>query len=132
MNIEQIIEAFTQCDKTYKLEVVNAAIEQKEAITPHLINILKQILTIPKQYLEDKESFFYRVDNSCLFAYFENLMLLSIISLTYQRCTGTGVYLERVCFVRFCVVSLFFQKFFCHLEGCGTVISMYLIFFYVW
>ncbi len=50
MNIEQIIEAFTQCDKTYKLEVVNAAIEQKEAITPHLINILKQILTIPKQY----------------------------------------------------------------------------------
>lgn len=58
MNIDQIFEAFTHFDGKYKRKAVNAAIEQKEVITPHLINILEKLLANPMGYMKDDNDFF--------------------------------------------------------------------------
>lgn len=51
--IQKIIDALDKDDGVYKREQMDAALELKEEITPHLIDILKKILIDPDKYLEE-------------------------------------------------------------------------------
>ena len=53
-NINEILEAFKIFDGNYKREEVDAAIELKEAITPHLIEILENVLADPDPYIKNE------------------------------------------------------------------------------
>ena len=53
ITINEILEAFRIFDGNYKREQVDAAIELKEQITPHLIKILENVLDDPSPYVED-------------------------------------------------------------------------------
>ena len=44
-NVIELLEAFRILDGIYKKEQFDAAIEMKEEITPHLIEILESVLT---------------------------------------------------------------------------------------
>jgi len=52
--ITEILEAFRIFDGNYKREQVDAAIELKAEITPHLIKILENALADPRPYVEDE------------------------------------------------------------------------------
>jgi hypothetical protein len=47
MTIEDILAGFERYDGKYKRQHVDAALRQKEAITPHLLNILDRLLAAP-------------------------------------------------------------------------------------
>jgi hypothetical protein len=53
--ITEILEAFKIFDGTYKREQVDAAIELKKEITPHLIEILNNVLANPDTYIENDD-----------------------------------------------------------------------------
>ena len=53
-NLNEILEAFKIFDGNYKREKVDAAIELKEAITPHLIEILENVLADPDPYIKNE------------------------------------------------------------------------------
>ena len=55
--ITEIIEAFKIFDGIYKREKVDAAIELKEEITPHLIEILNNVLADPDKYIENDDQY---------------------------------------------------------------------------
>jgi len=52
--ITEILEAFKIFDGDYKREQVDAAIELKKEITPHLIKILENILADPDPYIQNE------------------------------------------------------------------------------
>ena len=52
--INEVLEAFKIFDGNYKREEVDAAIELKEEITPHLIEILENVLTDPDPYIQNE------------------------------------------------------------------------------
>lgn len=52
--IHEILEALDRCDGKYKREAVNAALEVREEITPHLISLLENILADPQKYLDEE------------------------------------------------------------------------------
>jgi len=52
--ITEILEAFKIYDGIYKREQVDAAIEMKEEITPHLIEILENVLADPDPYIQNE------------------------------------------------------------------------------
>lgn len=52
--INEILEALDRCDGSYKREAVNAALEVREEITPHLIGLLENILVDPQKYLDEE------------------------------------------------------------------------------
>ncbi len=52
--ITEILEAFRNFDGIYKREQVDAAIELKEEITPHLIKILENALADPDPYIQNE------------------------------------------------------------------------------
>ena len=52
--ITEILEAFKIFDGIYKREQVDAAIELKEEITPHLIEILENALADPDPYIQNE------------------------------------------------------------------------------
>ena len=56
-SIYEIIKAFRNFDGTYKREQVDAAIELKEEITPHLIEILENVLANPDPYIQNENLF---------------------------------------------------------------------------
>ena len=53
--ITEILDSFKNFDGNYKREQVDAAIELKKEITPHLIEILKNVLADPDSYIENEE-----------------------------------------------------------------------------
>lgn len=55
--LKEILEAFKRYDGVYKQVEVEAAIERKEEITPHLIRILENTLANPEAYIEDEDAF---------------------------------------------------------------------------
>ena len=56
-NVIELLEAFRILDGIYKKEQVDAAIEMKEEITPHLIEILENVLADPDAYIENDERY---------------------------------------------------------------------------
>lgn len=52
--IHEILEALDRCDDSYKRAAVNAALEVREEITPHLIDLLENILADPQKYLDEE------------------------------------------------------------------------------
>ena len=52
--ISEILAEFRFFDGNYKKEHVDAAIGQKEEITPHLIKILEGVLSNPEEYTQDE------------------------------------------------------------------------------
>jgi hypothetical protein len=52
--ITEILEAFKNFDGTYKREQIDAAIELKEEITPHLIDILENVVANPDPYIQNE------------------------------------------------------------------------------
>ncbi len=52
MEIEQILQAFEPTNEEYKREAVEAALEQQEAITPRLIEILEEAASNPERYFD--------------------------------------------------------------------------------
>jgi hypothetical protein len=50
--IRETLEAFEHFTGKYEREAVDAAIELREEITPHLIEVLRKVLSSPKQYLD--------------------------------------------------------------------------------
>jgi len=53
--INDILEAFKNFDGIYEREQVDAAIELKEEITPHLIEILENVLADPDPYIQTEK-----------------------------------------------------------------------------
>ncbi len=53
-SINEILEAFRVFDGKYKREQVDAAIELKDEITPHLIKILENALADPNPYIQNE------------------------------------------------------------------------------
>ena len=54
ITINEILEAFRIFDGNYKREQIDAAIELKEEITPHLIEILENAVADPGPYIQDE------------------------------------------------------------------------------
>ena len=52
--ITEILDAFKNFDGNYKREQVDAAIELKKEITPHLIEILGNVLADPNPYIQNE------------------------------------------------------------------------------
>lgn len=52
--IHEILEALDRCDGSYKRAAVDAALEVREEITPHLIGLLENILIDPQKYLDEE------------------------------------------------------------------------------
>jgi len=61
--IPQILESFKWFDRVYKREQIDAAIKLKDEITPHLLNILENVLADPEKYAEnpDRHDYIYAV-----------------------------------------------------------------------
>ncbi|MFC1717956.1 DUF1186 domain-containing protein [Candidatus Poribacteria bacterium] len=57
VEIPEILEAFRNYDGTYKRKHVDAAIELKDEIIPHLIDVLEKLVSDPTSYIENDESF---------------------------------------------------------------------------
>ncbi len=55
--IAEILQDFEIFDGVYKREHVEAAIELKEEITPHLIEILEDVLADPTKYIDNRDYF---------------------------------------------------------------------------
>ena len=55
--ITEILETFKIFDGNYKREQVDAAIELKEEITPHLIEILENVRADPDPYIQNENLF---------------------------------------------------------------------------
>lgn len=53
--ITEILEGFRNFDGVYKRELVDAAIELKNEITPYLIEILENLIADPNKYLENSD-----------------------------------------------------------------------------
>lgn len=53
--ISEILNGLKIYDGVYKKELIEAAIERKEEITPFLINILKQVLSDTAEYIDHNE-----------------------------------------------------------------------------
>jgi len=51
--IDLILDGFLTCDGVYKKDLVDAAIERRTEIIPHLIRILQKVTSDPGEYLED-------------------------------------------------------------------------------
>ncbi len=52
-----ILDGLKTCDGAYNRELVDAAIELKTEITPHLIKILENVLSDPTPYIENEDRF---------------------------------------------------------------------------
>ncbi len=52
--ISEILDTFRIFDGVYKREQIDAAVELREEITPHLIKILENVLNDPAKYTEDE------------------------------------------------------------------------------
>jgi hypothetical protein len=57
IKIEEILASFELFDSKYQREQVEAALEQKQEITPHLITILEQVRDNPQKYVENEDYF---------------------------------------------------------------------------
>lgn len=55
MNIDEILAGIEIYDGKYKREHIEAALNQKEEITPHLITILEKVRDDPQNYTEDSD-----------------------------------------------------------------------------
>ncbi len=64
--IAEILRAFEINEGVYQREAVDAAIELKEEITPHLINLPEQVLANPSKYI-DIPSYILPLDILALF-----------------------------------------------------------------
>ena len=53
--IAEILNGFRVFDKTYKRELVDAAIERRAEIIPHLIKILENLVADPQKYVADQD-----------------------------------------------------------------------------
>lgn len=53
--IPEILESFRIFDGVYKKEQINAAIALKDEITPHLIEILENVIAAPEEYDENSD-----------------------------------------------------------------------------
>ena len=53
MEISEILKSFEIYDKKYKRKEIDAALNQREEITPHLISVLEKVLRNPEKYAED-------------------------------------------------------------------------------
>ena len=69
VKITEILGAFEILDGTYKRDYVNAALEHREEMTPHFIDVLEIILADPVMYIED-EQYFAHVYAVILLGYF--------------------------------------------------------------
>jgi hypothetical protein len=70
IKIEEILASFELFDSKYKREQVEAALEQKQEITPYLITILEQVRDNPQKYVEN-EDYFAHVYALMLLAHFQ-------------------------------------------------------------
>lgn len=55
--IDRILDGLLTCDGVYKKDLVDAAIELRAEITPHLIRILERVIDKPDEYIEDDNLF---------------------------------------------------------------------------
>ncbi len=55
--ISEILIGLRDFDGTYKRELVDAAIELKDEITPYLIEVLENLLSDPNKYIENPDLF---------------------------------------------------------------------------
>jgi len=55
LTITEILESFKIFDGIYKREQVDAAINLKDEITPHLIKVLENVLANPEKYAENED-----------------------------------------------------------------------------
>lgn len=55
--ISEILIGLRDFDGTYKRELVDAAIELKDEITPYLIEVLENLLSDPNKYIENRDLF---------------------------------------------------------------------------
>jgi hypothetical protein len=53
--ISEILDGFKIFDGIYKRELIGAAIELKDEISPHLIKILESVLSDPEKHIENKK-----------------------------------------------------------------------------
>lgn len=57
MEPHEIIESFKYFDYKYKREEIDAALAQREEITPLLISVLEEVLINPERYIDDDDYF---------------------------------------------------------------------------
>ncbi len=55
--IIEILEGFKYLKGVYEKDLVDAAIELREEITPHLVAVLEKLLSSPNNYIENQDLF---------------------------------------------------------------------------
>jgi len=77
-DLTEILSAFEVCDGIYKREHVDAAIELQDEITPHLLNVLENVLSSPSEYA-GREDYFAHIYALMLLAHFKNPIAHKVI-----------------------------------------------------
>ena len=77
-DLTETLAAFEVCDGIYKQEHVDAAIELQDEITPHLLNILENVLSSPSEY-GGREDYFAHIYALMLLAHFKNPIAHKVI-----------------------------------------------------
>lgn len=78
IQITEILDAFKIYDGIYKRNQVDAAIDLKESITPHLIKILEEVLNDPDQYIKN-ENLYGHIYALMLIGHFKELSAHKLI-----------------------------------------------------
>ena len=77
-DLTETLAAFEVCDRLYKQEHVDAAIELQDEITPHLLKILENVLSSPSEYA-GREDYFAHIYALMLLAHFKNPIAHKVI-----------------------------------------------------
>jgi hypothetical protein len=70
MTIDDILKSFKLYDKEYKREAVDAAIAQREEITPHLLSALEDVLKEPEKFADHNSGYFGHIYAFMLLGHF--------------------------------------------------------------
>ncbi len=85
MDIIDILKSFEFYDKIYKRDAVEAAINNRLEITPHLISILNNVIKTPEKYTNQDDPYFEHIYAFMLLGYFKEVkshdILIDIFSL---------------------------------------------------
>ena len=71
MTIDEILKSFEDNDGTYKRQEIDAAIALQSEITPHLIQVLKDVLADPEKYADEENNYFGHIYAFMLLGYFK-------------------------------------------------------------
>ena len=70
MEIEEILKSFEICNKEYKRKAVDAALEQRDRIIPHLISVLEKVLQNPEEFADYDNDYFGHIYAFMLLGHF--------------------------------------------------------------